>query len=191
VLEKVKMIRGDSSDYDLLIKWAKELPKENKKYILSCEIGVKEGLGSKIILDNLQPNKHIGIDPYGNLKYQHYDHTGSYTCDYTEKMRTQLLKDMSDYENFTLFHMRDIDYMNCFATMPDVYDFVHFDGPHMTKDVIREAVWFADRSSVGTRFVFDDHSKYNMDKIADILTFWNFKTIEIGNNKICLEKKNP
>ena len=40
-------------------------------YKLSCEIGVREGLGSKIILDSLQPHEHYGIDPYGNLKYQH------------------------------------------------------------------------------------------------------------------------
>jgi hypothetical protein len=56
VLEKVKMIRGDSSDYDLLIKWAKELPKENKKYILTfwnfktIEIG-----NNKICLEKKNP----------------------------------------------------------------------------------------------------------------------------------------
>ena len=179
------MIQGDSTEYELLQKWAKECKNNN----LSCEIGVREGLGSKIILDHLKPTKHIGIDPYGNLNYQHYDHTGAYQCDYTETMRCQLLKDMASYENFTLFHMKDTDYMNCFATMPDVYDFVHFDGPHMTRDVLREAIWFADRSREGTRFVFDDYVKYRMDKIADALEFWNFKTIEAGVNKICLEKQ--
>ena len=189
MLEKGTMIRGDSSDYDLLEKWAKELPKDNKEYILSCEIGVREGLGSKIILDNLKPNKHIGIDPYGNLNYQHYDHTGAYTCDYTEEMRTQLLKDMAEYNNFTLFHMKDTDYMNCFATMPDVYDFVHFDGPHMTKDVITEAVWFANRSRLKSRFVFDDYTKYNMDLISNALVHYGFKIVQCGNNKICLEKQ--
>jgi hypothetical protein len=60
----------------------------------------------------------------------------------------------------------------------------------MTRDVMREAVWFADRSVVGTRFVFDDYSKYKMDKIADMLTFWNFETLEFGDNKVCLEKQN-
>ena len=178
------MIQGDSVEYDLLAKWAKESTVRS----LSCEIGVREGLGSKIILDHLQPNKHIGIDPYGNLNYQHYDHTGSYTCDYTERMRVQLLKDMADYENFDLFHMTDIDFMNRF---PDAgpFDFVHFDGPHMTRDVLREAIWFADRSRKGTRFVFDDYTKYRMDKIAEALEFWNFSTIECGDNKICLEKR--
>lgn len=177
------MIQGDSVEYDLLAKWAKE----SKVRSLSCEIGVREGLGSKTILDHLKPNKHIGIDPYGNLNYQHYDHTGAYTCDYTEGMRVQLLKDMADYENFDLFHMTDIDFMNRFSDAGP-FDFVHFDGPHMTKDVLREAIWFADRSRLGTRFVFDDYTKYRMDKIADMLEFWKFTTIEAGDNKICLER---
>lgn len=177
------MIRGDSKDYDLLAKWAKEC-KNNK---LSCEIGVREGLGSKVILDNLKPNKHLGIDPYGNLDYQHYDDSPSYTADYTESMRVQLVKDMADYENFDLFHMTDIDFMNRFYDAGP-FDFVHFDGPHMTRDVLREAIWFADRSSVGTRFVFDDYQKYVMNDILKTLSYWNFKAFESGSNKILLER---
>lgn len=178
------MIQGDSTEYELLEKWAREC-KQNR---LSCEIGVREGLGSKIILDSLNPFQHMGIDPYNNLNYQHYDNTDAYQCDYTESMRCQLLKDMAPYENFTLMHMTDIDFMNRF---PDAgpFDFVHFDGPHMTRDVLREAVWFADRSETGTRFVFDDYPKYNMNIIAKTLELWNFKIIENGKNKICLEKQ--
>jgi hypothetical protein len=43
------MIQGDSVEYDLLAKWAKE----STVRWLSCEIGVREGLGSKTILDHL------------------------------------------------------------------------------------------------------------------------------------------
>ena len=71
----------------------------------------------------------------------------------------------------------------------EYFNFVHFDGPHMTKDVITEAVWFANRSVKGTRFVFDDYPKYKMDIIADALTLYGFKTIEKGENKICLERQ--
>jgi len=180
------MIQGDSVEYELLAKWAAGCKNRN----LSCEIGVREGLGSKIILDNLKPNKHIGIDPYGNINYQHYDNTGSYQCDYTEAMRLRLIKDMADagYENFDLFHMTDIDFMNKFDDAGP-FDFVHFDGPHMTRDVIRETVWFADRSTSGTRFVFDDYKKYNMEHLMNMLDYWNFVLVEPGKNKICLEKQ--
>jgi hypothetical protein len=38
------------------------------------------------------------------------------------------------------------------------------DGPHMTRDVITEAVWFANRSQLleVLRLVFDDYPKYDM-----------------------------
>jgi hypothetical protein len=58
----------------------------------------------------------------------------------------------------------------------------------MTRDVLREAIFFADRARFGARFVFDDHSKYAMSIIANVLLYFNFKTIEMGENKCLLEK---
>jgi hypothetical protein len=88
------MIRGDSGEYDLLTKWANFDCEGN----YSCEIGVREGLGSKIIMDNIKNNFiHIGVDPYGNLNYQHYDTSPSYTADYTDEMRDRLVEDMKPY----------------------------------------------------------------------------------------------
>jgi len=53
------MIRGDSTDYDLLEKWTKGFDCQGYK---SCEIGVREGLGSKIIMDNVINNYiHVGV----------------------------------------------------------------------------------------------------------------------------------
>jgi peptidoglycan/xylan/chitin deacetylase (PgdA/CDA1 family) len=59
----------------------------------------------------------------------------------------------------------------------------------MTKDVLREAIFFADRSRKYTRFVFDDYPKYNMSLIAKVLEYYDFKVIESGKNK-CLMEKN-
>jgi len=183
------MIRGDSRDYDLLEKWSKGFDCQGFK---SCEIGVREGLGSKIIMDNVVNNYiHVGVDPYGNLKYQHYDDTGSYTCDYTDEMRDTMLHDFKDYRNqgkFVLCNMTDTKFMNDSEHRHSTFAFVHFDGPHMSRDVMTEAIWFANRAAPRTRFVFDDHSKYEMSTIAYALTLYGFKTIEMGNNKICLEK---
>ena len=87
------MIRGDSTEYELLRKWCQTLSFDKEpKSITTCEIGVREGLGSKIIMTGIRDNKknipyeHIGIDPYNNLKYQHYDSKVAYTSDYTEEM---------------------------------------------------------------------------------------------------------
>jgi hypothetical protein len=181
------MIRGDSGEYDLLTKWANFDCEGN----YSCEIGVREGLGSKIIMDNIKNNFiHIGVDPYNNLNYQHYDTSPSYTADYTDEMRDRLIEDMKPYAGkFHLANMTD----TLFMCHPDYnekkFSFVHFDGPHMTKDVLTEAVWFANRSAPRTRFVFDDHKTYSMDTIAYALTAFNFRTIEIGEHKILLERK--
>jgi hypothetical protein len=59
----------------------------------------------------------------------------------------------------------------------------------MSTDVMTEAIYFANRSTKGTRFVFDDYTKYEMSVIAYALTLYGFKTIECGENKICLEKQ--
>ena len=184
------MIRGDSSEYELLEKWTKDFDCQGYK---TCEIGVREGLGSKIIMDNVRNNYiHVGVDPYGNLEYQHYDDTGAYTCDYTDDMRDTMLNDFKPYRNqgkFTLCNMTDTQFMNDTEHKDSKFMFVHLDGPHMTKDVITEAVWFANRSVRGTRIMFDDYPKYNMALVAQVLEYYNFKILESGKNKCLMERK--
>ena len=191
------MIRGDSTDYDLLDKWTKGF---NCQGFKTCEIGVREGLGSKIIMDNVVNNYiHIGVDPYGDLVYQHCDDQPDRTWrgfekgvapTYPDSMRDQMLYDFKPYRNqgkFTLCNMTDTQFMNDSEHRHSKFAFVHFDGPHMTKDVITEAVWFANRSVPGTRFVFDDYPTYDMTLIERILSFYQFKTREQGNNKLLME----
>tara|TARA_R100001594_G_scaffold3922_2_gene14388 strand:- start:4182 stop:4739 length:558 start_codon:yes stop_codon:yes gene_type:complete len=184
------MIRGDSSDYELLEKWSKDFDCQGH---YTCEIGVREGLGSKIIMDNCRNSYlHVGVDPYANLKYQHYDKGPAYTADYTDQMRDSLVADFIEYTNqgkFRLANTTDVAFMADPANQDSTFAFVHFDGPHMSKDVMTEAIWFANRAAPHTRFVFDDHNKYQMSIIAYALTLYGFKTIEAGDNKICLEKR--
>ena len=192
------MIQGDSSEYDLLEGACKLVPWTE---VLSAEIGVRQGQGSKIILDSFKNKKHwhIGIDPYGNLNYQHYDNSTSYTCDYTNSMKLQLLKDLP-YENFTLYSIGDDEFMKRFQDgvpiyreskqVINTYDLVHFDGPHKTIDVIRETLFFADRSRIGSVFVYDDYPKFDMNLIGNILiTHLGFVPVLKGDNKIALQKK--
>ena len=184
------MIKGDSSDYELLERWTKDFDCDG---FASVEIGVREGMGSKIIMDNVINNYiHIGIDPYCNLEYQHYDDTGKYTCDYTDEMRDTMLNDFLPYRNqgkFTLYNDTDTKFMNDRAHQDSRFALVHFDGPHMTRDVITEAIWFANRAAPKTRYIFDDYPKYNMQLIRDMLKYYDFDILDQGQNKICLEKK--
>jgi hypothetical protein len=192
------MIRGDSTDYDLLDKWSKDFDCQGYK---TCEIGVREGLGSKIIMDNVRNNYiHVGVDPYGDLVYQHCDdqpnrqwigHEPGVAPTYPDSMRDQMLYDFKPYRNegrFTLCNMTDTKFMNDTEHKNSIFAFVHFDGPHMTRDVITEAIWFANRSAPHTRFVFDDHNEYAMSVIANSLLYFDFKTKEMGQNKCLLEK---
>ena len=50
-------IEGDSSDYDLLSAHAEQLAKRFKdKVMLTAEVGVRKGLGSKLIMNYIRPN---------------------------------------------------------------------------------------------------------------------------------------
>src|SRR5210317_2130360 len=187
---KINMIGQNSKDYELLEKWTKDFDCQGYK---TCEIGVREGLGSKIIMDNVKNNYiHVGVDPYGNLKYQHYDDGPAYTADYTDQMRDTMLNDFKSYRNqgkFTLCNMTDTQFMNDSEHRHSTFALVHFDGPHMTKDVMTEAVWFANRSAKGTRFVFDDYPKYNMSIVAKCLELYGFLITDKGENKCLMTKQ--
>jgi hypothetical protein len=192
------MIRGDSAEYELLEKWSKGFDC-NGYY--SCEIGVREGLGSQIIMNNVVNNYlHIGIDPYGDLVYQHLDNQKDCQWQglekgvaptYSDELRDQLLKDFKwyiDHGKFTLANMTDTLFMTYPPNQDKKFAFVHFDGPHMTRDVITEAVWFANRSAQNTRFVFDDYPQYNQRLINEMLVPFGFIVKEEGAQKILLEK---
>ncbi len=49
-------------------------------------------------------------------------------------------------------------------------------------------MFFAPRSRVGTRFVFDDQKTYDMSKVAYILENFGFRTKEMGDDKCMLER---
>jgi len=192
------MIEGDSKEYEILIEACKSLTTDN---LLTAEIGVRKGLGSKLILMNLQHKKHwhLGIDPYGNLDYQHYDNSSSYTADYTNTMKQQLIKDL-DYPNFTLYQLGDDEFMNRFSDGVPIYrekkeilnsyDLVHFDGSHKTIDVIKQAIFFGERSRQGSVFVFDDYPTFDMDAVLKIIVNeYGFMLLKQGKNKIALKRK--
>lgn len=213
------MLSGDSAEYKLLAKWANQLPVLD--FTVSVEIGVRQGYGTWTIMENIPgPKFHIGIDPYGDIKYKHVDKkegTEPYWKDgkgqimvdfdgsfkvptYPNTMKQDFLGSFKGHQNFILYQLEDTEYFNAFGNgvpiyyegkkrIVNTYDFVFFDGPHTTEAVMNEALFFANRSRIGTRFVFDDHDTYRMDLIALALTFHGFKTIESGETKICLERQ--
>ena len=198
------MIKGDSSEYHLITKHIGKLNID--RATLTCEIGLREGLGSKIILDAVRehkPNlyKHIAIDPYNNLSYEHYDNEGSVVAGYTEEMKQKTVSYLyQNYPEFDFYHMTD-DYY--FKTMGDghqlglfnnmmlfgLYKVVHFDGPHTTDAVIQELNFFIPRSETKALFIIDDYKDLRMGIVDMLLLTYNFKVVEKGENKIIYQKE--
>tara|TARA_R100000988_G_scaffold102199_1_gene77175 strand:- start:780 stop:1373 length:594 start_codon:yes stop_codon:yes gene_type:complete len=195
------MIRGDSVEYELLKKWCDTLPFfEEPKSVTTCEIGVREGLGSQIIMMSLTPRigkvdyQHYAIDPYNDLEYQHVDgkaswkETGTTPPTYPNSMRDQLVKDFANNPYFKFYNMTDVEYFDIFNLSKTVFDLVLLDGPHTTKDILKESLWFADRSRIGTRIIIDDYWVANYDVIKGALSYWKFEPIEQGKSKVCFER---
>ena len=198
------MIKGDSSEYHLITKHIGKLNID--RATLTCEIGLREGLGSKIIMDAVRehkPNlyKHIAIDPYNNLSYEHYDNEGSVVAGYTEEMKQKTVSYLyQNYPEFDFYHMTD-DYY--FKTMGDghqlglfnnmmlfgLYKVVHFDGPHTTEAVIQELNFFIPRSETKALFIIDDFKDLRMGIVDMLLLTYNFKVVEEGENKIIYQKE--
>jgi len=213
-------IRGDSGEYDLLKKAAQSCFKlDSSSYILTCEIGVREGLGSKIMMDEMSTKNHgthyhIGIDPYGSLKYPHFDdrnlpdnresrivaiEPGGTGAKYSNTMRDQLKEDFLPYPNFHLMNMTDTEFMDkyrngftVYESKPELleqYTCVHFDGPHRTTDILRQVLFFCDRSHVGTTFCFDDYQIFNMELIGHLCDSYGFRPIKKGKQKYVIRKE--
>tara|TARA_R100000149_G_scaffold65743_1_gene41292 strand:- start:118 stop:696 length:579 start_codon:yes stop_codon:yes gene_type:complete len=189
------MIEGDSEEYNLFEKWTKDFDCQG---YLSCEIGVRKGYSSKIAMDNLKNNFiHVGVDPYGDRVYEHFDkdsgirHNDGISPTYPNSMRDEMLEDFKPYLDagkFRFHNITDTDFMMHRAYDQSKFAFVMLDGPHTTRDVLTEAVWFANKSAPICRIVFDDWITYKMDLIKNVMAEFGFKVAETGRLKLLMEK---
>tara|TARA_A100001391_G_scaffold45972_1_gene26980 strand:- start:1603 stop:2220 length:618 start_codon:yes stop_codon:yes gene_type:complete len=195
-------IEGDSVEYELLEKVCSLI---NTEKPFTCEVGVRLGKGSYTILKSLKHKNHwhIGIDPYGDIDYEHFDknsgikHKSGKSPTYPNSMKTTLLQNIG-FDNFTLFHMSDTDFMNKFSEGVPIYrkqrevinnyDLVFLDGPHKTFDVLKELVFFGERLTNQGFIIFDDYTTYNFDLLIKVAELINIKPMHIMENKIVMRK---
>ena len=173
------MIEGDSLEYHLITEQIQKLKLEDT--VLTCEIGLRKGLGSKTIMDAVIAKgginyRHIAIDPYGNLNYKHYDNRPAYTADYTDNMKVQTVSELSKYKEFAFFEFTD-EYF--FETMGEGYPFtiqgqtyllgqysvVHLDGPHTSQAVQKEVDFFMKRMAKNSLLIIDDYKTMNLKTV--------------------------
>lgn len=198
------MIKGDSTEYHLITEQIGKLKLD--QVTLTCEIGLREGLGSKIIMDAILDSKpklfkHVAVDPYNNLSYEHYDNEGSVVAGYTEEMKQKTVSYLyQNYPDFDFFHMTD-DYY--FKTMGEghqfvlnqqlvlfgLYQVVHLDGPHTTKAVIDELSFFIPRMASKGLIILDDYTDLQMGIVDMLLKTYNFNVAVKGDNKIIYQKE--
>ncbi|MGV7234721.1 MAG: class I SAM-dependent methyltransferase [Nitrosomonadaceae bacterium] len=183
---------GDSKDYDLITRAIQAIP-ENKNG-MTCEIGLRQGGGTRFIMDALAKSSlpfkvHVAVDPYGNIVYARKEGVDR-RMDYTNHMRDESLGYIYQYAmkvgiNFVFINLEDTEFFNRYSDGVPVYSdnkhllseyiFVHFDGPHQLHLIVNEFVWFNERMTTGSTIVFDDVSGYDHDTVEkDILKAgWN------------------
>lgn len=192
----------DSADYELLaeaVALAKDVPG------LTCEVGLRLGGGTKVILDAIResgvPKVHIAIDPYGNIEYPEGTRVVRY--DYTNTMRDTCLLNLYLYclqhkQQFLFFNLEDTEFFTRYAdgvpvysevkTIEQTYSVVHFDGPHTVESVLREVEFFNPRSSSGATWVFDDVALYDHDKVHQHVKSLGWKIIKTSPRKWFYQK---
>jgi hypothetical protein len=198
-------MQTDSREYGILERAVRQVVNVQG---LTCEIGVREGGGTKKILDTLlstnQNKIHIAIDPFGNIEYQHWE-TEKVRLDYTNAMKNNMLKNLYSYcseKNMEVlfFPMEDTEFFARYATGVPVYNgykriintysLVFLDGPHTTALVKQEFDFFAHRIPVGGMIVFDDIDQYpHMQNLDDYIRSKNFEVVEKGTCKISYIKR--
>ncbi len=195
---------GDSSDYHLLTKGV-ELSKGVNG--LTCELGVRRGGGTKIIMDAMHlfcPGKvHVAVDPYGHIEYEHKE-AQTIRLDYTNQMRNQCMANLFSYadiinETVLFFNLEDTEFFEKFDKGVPIYDlvkyivneysFVHFDAAHAHDPLITEIDFFAPRTPKGGCWVFDDVvGYYDHDKVEVYILSKGFTLIEKTQHKALYAK---
>ena len=109
----------DGIEYDILVRAV-----ESTMGVpgLSCEIGVREGGSSRLIMDHSKDRIHIGIDPYGDMPYRG-DENHVYTMDYTFEMQKRMQSNLysSHPGQFMFFAMEDSEFFKRFSDGVPVY----------------------------------------------------------------------
>jgi hypothetical protein len=115
--------------------------------------------------------------------------------DYTNDMRNYFLPSLYHYAfqagvNFQFLQLTDTEYMKRFPDgfptyvngverIVDRYSLTFLDGPHTTDAVMKEAVFFGSRTSVGGYLVFDDPWMYDHEKVDGVVREFGFELIEM------------
>lgn len=195
----------DSNDYYILINAVKKIKGVPG---LTMEIGVREGGSSYMIMKTLLENNdirhaHIGVDPYGNLDYTHWENL-TQKLDYTNKMKNKMMKNLYTWcdthdINFIMVSFEDTEFFNRFSDgvpiyidkkiMMNEYALVFFDGPHNVDHVLLEINFFISRTPSKGIWIFDDINQYpHMEKLDPYILSLGFERLDKSEYKISYQR---
>ena len=196
------MIDGDSSEYNFITEEIQKLKLD--PVVLTCEIGLRRGLGSKTIMDavisqGVEHYRHVAIDPYGDLKYKHYDDKDPYVCDYNDQMRMATVRELYNYKQFAYFEFLDEYYfetmkkgypitINGNVYLKETYNVVHLDGPHTSEAVQNEVNFFASRMTDNSLLIIDDYKTMNLQSTRWFLQKIAFEEVRKGERKLIFKR---
>ena len=153
---------GDSNEYEIFDSSVKRL---SSPIGSSFEIGVRRGMGSKMIIDayrkyhpSLYNHVHIGLDPYGELPYNFSEDRKSNTNhDYTNLMKREMIINFS--KKYKEFNFVNLDTFEFFKWFDNVFE-----------DLIAQMLP-RKTSFMGVNFVIESHilerhkMKYGFDQM--------------------------
>lgn len=193
-------MNSDSREYEILEDAVRGVA---PVFGFTCEIGVREGGGTKLILDTLkktnQNKVHVAIDPFGNIDYEHWENRRE-KLDYTNDMKRRMLKNLYEYcydnaMECMFFPLEDTEFFKRYADgiplyneskiIVNQYALVFFDGPHSTSAVLQEFEFFRSKIPIGGALVFDDIDQYpHMSKVDPYIRSCGFEMVKQGVCKI-------
>ena len=200
------MLETDSLEYETLteaVTMIQDVPG------FTCEIGIRRGGGSEIIMRQLdhtnQKNRiHIGIDPYGNIDYETAQDV-FYRYGYSNPMFYEAMVGLYSLaselnQHFLFFPLEDVEFFNRYSlgvpvyrdskSIENQYALVHFDGPHAFEPVKNEFIFFSTRCQPGSVFVFDDIGNYPHDELENQFLFpQKWRLLRKGNTKALYVKE--
>lgn len=151
-------------------KWLLPLKGQVKSYL---ELGVCEGRSMVWIMENLQPQRAIGIDPYLPDKPDHAPNYAQFEANMRENLKPWL-----DSGVLTVYKQRSIDFLrDQHREIPDgSVDLCYLDGSHMAWDLMTDVglVW-PKLKRPGGILLFDDYQKvYHLARPLTRVAWWCF-----------------
>lgn len=178
---------------------------------LTCEVGLREGGGTKYIVDALLSNSdegrvHIALDPYGKIPYIQSETQVRMDGPYPNEMMSRTLAELYAYVHskpilLLFFALEDSEFFSRYETgvpvyhkskkeLMNTYALTYLDGPHNLDCTMKETLFFAARSTKGSIIVYDDiHNYYDHSKIKEYLEGLGWKELELASSKVSYIKE--